>query len=127
VVSVARSRLLPWLPALAYMALIFWFSSQSNPVPELTERVWDKLLHSGGYAVLGVFYAVALARQRMRFGPALVLAIALTSGYAASDEFHQSFVPGRNSDVRDWIADTIGGSAGAAACAAFLSKLKTQN
>jgi VanZ family protein len=32
----------------------------------------------------------------------------VVSAYGASDEWHQSFVPGRSTDVRDWIADTIG-------------------
>jgi MYXO-CTERM domain-containing protein len=35
------------------------------------------------------------------------------SFYGASDEVHQSFVPGRDSDVLDWRADTIGGAAAA--------------
>ncbi|MCX5731999.1 MAG: VanZ family protein, partial [Deltaproteobacteria bacterium] len=35
-------------------------------------------------------------------------------GIGATDEFHQSFVPGRNADVADWMADTLGAAAGAA-------------
>ena len=33
--------------------------------------------------------------------------------FGASDEFHQSFVPGRDTDVFDWVADTLGATAGA--------------
>jgi VanZ family protein len=43
--------------------------------------------------------------------PPIILAlitIAFCSLYALSDEWHQSFVPGRSSDVLDWIADTLG-------------------
>ena len=35
-------------------------------------------------------------------------AVLLTSLYAATDEFHQRFTPGRMSDVQDWLADTLG-------------------
>ena len=40
--------------------------------------------------------------------------MALASLYGATDEFHQSFVPGRDSDVLDWVADTLGAALGAA-------------
>ncbi|TAN62501.1 VanZ family protein, partial [bacterium] len=32
--------------------------------------------------------------------------------YAASDEFHQSFIPGRNADALDWMADSFGAALG---------------
>jgi hypothetical protein len=47
-------RLLLWLPPLLYMALIFYLSSQSNPLPSLTTRIWDKGLHTVEYGVLGL-------------------------------------------------------------------------
>jgi VanZ family protein len=37
-----------------------------------------------------------------------VLALVLASTYAATDEFHQLFVPGRHGAVRDWMIDTLG-------------------
>ena len=43
----------------------------------------------------------------------VVLALTATSLYGASDEWHQAFVPLRNSEIRDWVADTIGGAVGA--------------
>jgi len=36
-------------------------------------------------------------------------AILLVAGYAALDEFHQSFVPGRTAAVSDVLLDTTGG------------------
>jgi VanZ family protein len=100
------------------MALIFYSSSQSDPAPTLTRVVWDKLLHGGGYAVLGVLFAVALHGEGLALGRIFVLAVLLTSLYAASDEWHQRYTPGRESDVRDWLADTVGGTFGAAGFAA---------
>ena len=107
-------RLLLWLPAVLYMALIFYSSSQSDPAPTLTHAVWDKLLHGGGYALLGVLFGLGLRGEGLSVGKTVILAIVLTSLYAASDEYHQSFTPQRQSDIDDWLADSIGGTAGAA-------------
>jgi VanZ family protein len=107
-------RVFLWLPAVLYMALIFYSSSQSDPAPALTGVVWDKLLHGGGYAVLGILLGIALHGEGLARGRMVVLAALLTSLYAASDEWHQSYTPHRESDVRDWLADTIGGTLGAA-------------
>ena len=43
------------------------------------------------------------------------MAIGVASLYGITDEWHQYYVPGRFSDVMDWIADTLG-----AALATFL-------
>ncbi len=102
------TRLWRWIPATVYMALIFYSSSQPDPAPGLTRHVWDKLLHAGGYAVLSLLYLWALARGTRPLKTAAGIAIVLTSAYAASDEVHQLFTPGRMPDVNDWFADTIG-------------------
>jgi len=101
------------------MALIFHVSAESNPMPELTEHVWDKLLHLTEYTVLAVLLARALIGERLPVLTAIVLAVLLTSAYGATDEYHQLFVPMRSSDVHDWLADTIGGSIGALCYAAL--------
>jgi VanZ family protein len=102
-----------WLPPIAYMALIYYLSSQSDPVPQVTSVVWDKLLHFVEYGGLAVLLARALLGERLTAGVALVAAILLTSAYGATDEAHQSRVPQRQADVRDWIVDSIGAAAGA--------------
>ena len=107
------ARLSLWLPPLAYMGLIFYLSSQSAPLPELTEHVWDKLLHFAEYGALAFLLSRALVGEGMGWVTALAVAIVLASGYAASDEWHQSFVPLRNSDIHDWMADTLGAGIGA--------------
>jgi VanZ family protein len=56
----------------------------------------------------------ALIGERVGWPAAILGAIALTSVYGASDEWHQLYTPLRSADVRDWLADTIGGMAGAA-------------
>ena len=62
--SVVR-RLAFWLPPLLYMAAIFHFSSESQPLPALTEHVWDKLLHLTEYAGLGLLWCRALRSERL--------------------------------------------------------------
>jgi VanZ family protein len=41
------------------------------------------------------------------------LIAAIASVYGITDEFHQSFVPGRDANIWDWLADTIGACIGA--------------
>jgi VanZ family protein len=107
-------RVLLWGPAVLYMAIIFYSSSQSDPAPALTGFFWDKLLHSSGYALLAILYAHALRGEGLAVRLVAVGAMLLTSLYAASDEIHQSFTPMRTMDIRDWVADSIGGMVGAA-------------
>lgn len=96
-----------WGPFLAALAVIFWLSSQSQ-VPG-AHYVWDKALHVVGYAGLGVLALRAfhggLARPRLL--PTLLAAIVVVL-WGISDEYHQSFVPGRDASALDVVADTIG-------------------
>ena len=91
-----------WLPVVAWAALIFAFSS----VPDLGTGLggWDlvlrKLAHAAEYAVLG-----ALLQRAVR---SPVLAFALGTIYAISDELHQSFVPGRMGSPLDVVVDAAG-------------------
>ena len=108
--------LLLWAPVVIQMALIFGASSASDPGP-LPPHVSDKTAHFAAYAVLALLLIRALAGGRaegMTWRRAL-LAIALTTAYGASDEFHQRFTPGRTSDLLDLTADAIGACGGVAA------------
>ena len=91
-----------WLPVLAWAALIFALSSVPNLGTGL--GTWDlvlrKLAHVGEYAVLGALLARAARRPWLAF----VLGVA----YAASDELHQHFVPGRRGAPLDVLIDAVG-------------------
>ena len=91
------------------MGVIFYLSSQSDPLPELTTRVWDKALHTIEYAGLGVLVFRALVGEGLPPRATILATIAIVSAYGASDEWHQSFVAMRDADVRDWMVDTLGG------------------
>ena len=56
-----------------------------------------------------ILRAIRAGRQTTRFTWALA-AIAIVAGYAAMDEFHQSFVPGRMPLISDVLLDTTGGT-----------------
>jgi len=92
-----------WGPALLYMAGIFVASAQPTvSLPRLGDS--DKVLHFAAYAGLGGLLAYGGAPAAL--GPLPLIAIG--SMYGASDEVHQSFVPGRTPDLLDWVADTLG-------------------
>lgn len=107
---------------LAYAAVIFALSAQSDPLPFLPRQIFlqDKLLHGVEYAVLGGLLVHALRLAGLRPGVALVSAVVIASAYGATDELHQAFVPGRSSEVADWLADTLGATVGAVLAAAAL-------
>jgi len=124
-VSIVR-RLSLWAPPLSYMATIFYLSSESNPLPALTSRVWDKLLHLIEYGGLAALLCRALLGEGLGWLTGILGAIVLTSAYGASDEWHQLFTPGRHSDIHDWFADTLGGAVGTIAYGLF-EKLRGAN
>src|SRR3954469_8742075 len=112
-------RLWLWAPVVIYMGAIFYFSAQSDPMPALTERVWDKILHTIEYAGLAVLIFRAVSGEGAGAWQAAVATIVLISAYGASDEWHQLFVPMRSADVQDWMTDTLAGAIGAAAGVMF--------
>ncbi len=112
-----------FLPAAAYAVVIFAISAQSHPLAFLPEA-WlaqDKLLHLLEYAALGALLVPAFRLTGLRPSRAFLAALVVASLYGATDEIHQWFVPGRTADVRDWVADTLGGAIGAATATAFLA------
>jgi VanZ family protein len=113
------TRLWLWGPPLLYMAAIFHLSSQSDPLPELTEHVWDKLLHTVEYSGLAILVYRALDGEGLDWRWAVMLTVLFVSTYGVSDEWHQSFVPQRTSDIFDWLTDTLAGGIGSAAFIAW--------
>ena len=109
-----RSRVGLWLPPLIYMAVIFYLSSQSAPLPAVTAVVWDKILHLFEYAGLAALFGRALVGEGLGWSASFVVAALLAAAYGATDEYHQLFVPLRSGELRDWLVDVLGASLGAA-------------
>ncbi|MGH2980154.1 MAG: VanZ family protein [Solirubrobacterales bacterium] len=96
------------LPPLIAMGVIFFLSGQTSD--QVDRAWWDvllrKLAHVTEYAVLTVLWWRALRGLGARFS--LALAIAISLGYAATDEFHQTFVEGRQGTPVDVLIDSAG-------------------
>ena len=90
---------------LALMGLIFYLSAQPSVGPDLAP--WTRVVaHFTEYALLAALWAWALAPELGRRG--LLAAGAISLLYAISDEYHQGFVEGRDSDPLDVLADAAG-------------------
>jgi VanZ family protein len=91
------------------MALLFFLSSLST-IPAPPSGFTDKHEHFFFYGILGALSLRALAKGTWR-GVTLATvaaAIAISTAYGVSDEFHQRFVPGRDYEVLDMVADGLG-------------------
>jgi VanZ family protein len=78
----------------------------------LIHHVIRKCGHFTEYFVLSLLLLHALRAGTRDFGVRWALiVIFIVAGYAALDEFHQSFVPGRTAAVTDVLLDTSGGAA----------------
>jgi len=110
--SGATRRVALWGPVAVYMLAIFILSSQSD-VP-LPHGLTDKQGHSLGYLGLGITVTRACigglgAPVSLSRGLA---AVALSVAYGATDEWHQAFVPFRESDRWDLATDWLGAMVG---------------
>ena len=107
-------RLDLWLPPLLLMGVIFFLSHQPSLDSGLgvIDLVGRKLIHFGEYALLCILWWRALVTVTSP-GRAALYAFLLASGYAATDEYHQSFVEGRHGNAIDWAIDSAGAAAAA--------------
>lgn len=108
--------------AVSWMALLFYLSHQPGlPAPLLFPHQ-DKVLHAIAYGILAGLVLMSMPRKRDGYSLRQVgIAVLVAAVYGISDEFHQHFVPQRNADVLDWLADT-GGALLAALLVARLSR-----
>jgi len=142
-VAFHRNSIKYWLPVILWMCLIFWmstetFSSQNTSflveavlrflTPEISSEgiglahtLIRKFGHVIEYFILGLLLFRAFRggsttswKWRWSFLAAMVVLF-----YAATDEFHQSFVPTRTASGVDVSIDTIGGILAQCACALY--------
>ena len=99
-----------WLPVAAWCFIIFYLSGVPHLKTELgaLDLLLRKIAHVTEYAVLFLLSRRAIAGTYPQPQPALYGAIIFSVFYAVTDEFHQSFVPGRGPSVIDVGIDTIG-------------------
>lgn len=133
-----RAKALSFLPAAAWYAVIFAFSAQTGEesgrlsgsvvkgsigllgeLGELFETDWDAFLlltflvrkaaHMSIYFILAALLFYGLWRAGLRPRPGMAAAVGLCALLAALDEFHQTFVPGRDGKLSDVLIDLSGG------------------
>ncbi|QQS38703.1 VanZ family protein [Candidatus Woesebacteria bacterium] len=93
-----------WTPVVLWALCIFYLSGKSMGTSDLP--LPDYVFHSAEYFIFATLLFRAL--KLMQVNNIVLWVFTLSLMYAISDEYHQSFVPGRYSDYLDVISDTIG-------------------
>ncbi len=100
------------------------------------EHIVRKCAHFGMYAVLGflvmaaVWFSPAAKGEVKRLPLCGLAALGISALYAAGDELHQYFIPGRSMELRDMMIDACGALTGTAVCALIifaLCRIKSRN
>jgi hypothetical protein len=98
-----RTTAARWAPLIIWMALIFLVSHQpKESIPDYGQ--WDLVLKKGGHLLAYGILAILARRARLNSVGVFVLVVL----YAATDELHQRFVPGRTGRVADVLIDFLG-------------------
>jgi VanZ family protein len=131
-------RIIAWAAVLFWMALIFFLSSQpadqsnelSTGITEAIAKVVEKVIpgtkvitgelnhivrknaHFLAYLILGILTMTALRNSGAGISKSFLLAMLVCVLYAASDEIHQLFVPGRGCQFTDVLIDSAGALVG---------------
>lgn len=98
-----------WIPVLIWAGAIFWFSS----VPDLEsglkqDFVLRKIAHILEFAILTFLILRALSKENLSFKKVVIFSLFFSLFYALSDEYHQTFVFGRQGAFKDVAIDSMG-------------------
>ncbi len=99
-----------------YMGIIFLLSSMhgdtSPTTVESITRMFKAIIYNGAhvplFALLAWLWCWSLAGWNIALNKRLVLAFCLTAIYGVTDEWHQSFTPGRDTSFLDVMLDMLG-------------------
>lgn len=89
-----------------------WSDKEQEAFAEKVDHPVRKTAHAMEYAVLGLLTAGAYIRRGTSIRKGILVPWGIATLYAASDEFHQLFVPGRSGQVSDVVLDSAGVLAG---------------
>lgn len=106
-----RQRIIAALPVLVASCAIYVASSiPSLRPPNLGFNWQDKLFHAIAYFAYAACVHLFVVRTLHLRSPMIVGGLVILTGlaFAASDEWHQTFVEGRVGEIADWLADTTG-------------------
>ena len=103
-----------WLPPIALMGLIFFLSAQpKTDMPDwgTMDAFLKKATHVAVYGLLYLLLFRAFRGEwptRTAGGRGVYLPVFIAILYGASDEWHQTFVPGREGTLRDVLINAVG-------------------
>ena len=105
------------------ISFLLWLRSDMSPetVAQIN-FVMRKMAHVTEYAILAILFWRAMRHgtsRQLRMSILFVIVWILCAIFAATDEFHQSFVPSRGASVGDVGIDSIGAIAGLLIAAAW--------
>jgi VanZ family protein len=119
-----RIELIYWLLGIYWTTLLVLTSLPGNDLPDF--KVSDKLEHFLAFCVLSMLLYLSLfvqgKYQRLKKYSSF-FSLLIVGTYAALDELHQLFIPGRDCEYLDWIADFTGALAGVLIIRAILKYL----
>ena len=103
-----------WLPIILYCLMIYIQSDHPSPEQIPSFPFVDKILHLTVYGILGILFYRAYRTLRIKDNVPLLIVFSGMSAslYGISDEIHQSFVPFREAEATDVLADFIGAFCG---------------
>jgi VanZ family protein len=110
-----KALIFRWGPAVIVMLLIFMASATpGHELPNFgtVDVLFKKGGHMFGYALLAAAYFHALNNGKNITKKQFIMAILLAVCYAATDEFHQRFTPGRTPSAMDVLIDATGATIG---------------
>ena len=110
----SKRFILCWLPLILYCLLIYIQSANPSPKQIPSFPFVDKVLHFAAYGIMGILFYRAYQTLRIKDNIQMLMLLSVVSAslYGISDEIHQSFVPFRDAEVADVIADIIGAFSG---------------
>lgn len=104
-------KLFNWLLVFLWAGLIFYLSNQpdlKSSLPVLWDFILRKLAHMAEYAILCFLIFKALRGHNLDVKKSLILAVIFSILYAISDEYHQTFIFGRQGRTVDVLIDSFG-------------------
>jgi len=105
-----------WGPPALWAAFILLLTSiPGSDIPHvsfMSFRDSDKLVHGTMYAIFAFLAVRSLIRAGRPLRQAVLVVMLGIAIFAALDEWHQQFIPGRSMDVLDWLADISGATIG---------------
>jgi VanZ family protein len=97
------------LPVIIWLAVIFLLSSFKGSAYPKQPEIFSWTAHLTEYFVLGYLVARSFGKKG---AVGFIFALVFCLLYAGSDEWHQTFVAGRQASFSDWGVDGVGSVVG---------------